>query len=159
LQYDKDGANQRLWSKEDMNEFSKRAQCFVDTISNITVPGTGGMKTNGERTLAETLADHEGLKTSYMAYMQWLKTNRTGKDEKRLPGLQYSPKQLFFLNSAIDQCSKLRRKKRISLVRYSNYPVESIRINFQMQNSKEFAEAWNCPVGSFMNPGDKCNLY
>ncbi|XP_060607307.1 neprilysin-11-like [Ruditapes philippinarum] len=44
LRFDKDGANQRLWSKEDMNEFSKRAQCFVDTISNITVPGTGGLK-------------------------------------------------------------------------------------------------------------------
>jgi hypothetical protein len=48
--YDKDGAYQSLWSKEDMNEFSKRAQCFVDTISNITVPGTGGRKVLFTRT-------------------------------------------------------------------------------------------------------------
>jgi hypothetical protein len=33
--------------------------------------------------------------------MQWLKTNRADKDEKRLPGLHYTPKQLFFVNNAI----------------------------------------------------------
>jgi hypothetical protein len=65
LRFDKDGANQRLWSKEDMNKFSKRAQCFVDTISNITVPGTGGIKVLCTRTNTHTHFFHFVLKSLF----------------------------------------------------------------------------------------------
>ena len=40
-------------------------------------------------------------------------------------------------------------KKRFSL----------FRVNGMLKNSEEFAKIWQCPVGSFMNPADKCTLF
>lgn len=55
---------------------------------------------NGITTLGENIADNGGLKTSYEAYQSWLKTHRHSEIEARLPGLNTTEKQLFFLSFA-----------------------------------------------------------
>jgi hypothetical protein len=34
------------------------------------------------------------------AYREWVRTSRRGKEEESLPGMNYTPNQLFFLNAA-----------------------------------------------------------
>ena len=34
-----------------------------------------------------------------------------------------------------------------------------VRTLGSLRNLKEFSDAWNCPVGSYMNPEKKCKLW
>lgn len=41
----------------------------------------------------------------------------------------------------------------------SAYAPARFRVNGVVSNMEEFASAFNCPVGSKMNPADKCTLW
>ena len=53
---------------------------------------------NGEYTLAENIADNGGLKFGYAAYLS--EKAKAQKAEQKLPGLNLSPQQLFFVGFA-----------------------------------------------------------
>ena len=60
---------------------------------------------NGLNTQGENIADNGGIKEAYYAYQQW---SRDHGEEKPLPGLQLSPKQLFWVSAANVWCGKYR---------------------------------------------------
>ncbi|GFT28475.1 endothelin-converting enzyme homolog, partial [Nephila pilipes] len=60
--YDKNGNLNHWWKNSSVQNFEKRAQCFVDQYSSYEVLGT---KLNGKLTLGENLADCGGLKVAY----------------------------------------------------------------------------------------------
>lgn len=102
------------------------------------------------------MADLAGMKISYDTYINWVQENGA---EPLLPGLNYSPFQLFWISSAIRHCSKYSRE---SLERYiDNYQwsPEQFRVNGPLQNLKEFAFDFGCPLGSKMNPVNKCTVW
>lgn len=43
--------------------------------------------------------------------------------------------------------------------RASFHPPIPVRINGALSNFKEFAEAFDCPIDSPMNPKDKCDMW
>jgi predicted metalloendopeptidase len=49
---------------------------------------------NGVTTQGENMADNGGVRQAYLAYKQHIKEHGP---EPSLPGLKYSPEQLFFL--------------------------------------------------------------
>ena len=57
-----------------------------------------GLKINGDLTLKENIADNGALKEAYNAYHKY--TDRFGH-ELKLPGLKYTPKQLFWISAAM----------------------------------------------------------
>lgn len=63
---------------------------------------------NGINTQGENIADNGGIKESYRAYKKWIKENGA---EKRLPGLEYTPEQLFWVSAAQTWCSVYRPGK------------------------------------------------
>ena len=63
----------------------------------------GGLRINGDLTLKENIADNGAIKEAYKAYEKY--TRKFG-DELPLPGLKYSPKQLFWIAAAMNWCSK-----------------------------------------------------
>lgn len=36
----------------------------------------------------------------FQAYRNWVQTKHAGKEEPKLPGMDYTPNQLYFLNAA-----------------------------------------------------------
>lgn len=112
---------------------------------------------NTSSTFDENLADLAGMKVSYDTYVNWVHENGV---EPQLPGLNYSPKQLFWISSAIHQCSKYSAE---TLQMYNaNYPVHSsrqFRANGALQNLEEFAIDFGCAVDSRMNPMEKCTIW
>ncbi|XP_060561617.1 neprilysin-1-like [Ruditapes philippinarum] len=157
--FDKEGRKQAWWLQRDVDKFETKTQCFIDMWSNFTIPGTGGMKNNGELTLNEVLSDHEGARISYKAYRRMIEKQQNGKEEKRLPGLPYTPNQLFFINLVQPMCTNIRNDMKKFWIQNMVHPLSSIRFVGLLQNNEEFADTWNCPVGSRMNPADKCTLY
>lgn len=57
---------------------------------------------NGINTQGENIADNGGIKESYLAYLKWVQQNGP---ELKLPGLKYTPQQLFWISAAQNWCS------------------------------------------------------
>lgn len=55
--------------------------------------------------LGENIADNGGIKESYLAYQKWEEDNGP---EPRLPGLEYTPQQMFWISAAQTWCSVYR---------------------------------------------------
>ncbi|XP_048750053.2 neprilysin-1-like [Ostrea edulis] len=157
-QYDGDGILKQWWSNTSVKNFKERADCISKQYSSYTVEDAN-KKLNGEQTLGENIADNGGVKESWLAYEKWLQKTRNGKPEPFLPGLDYTPEQLFFLNAAHSWCGLVRPEeaaRRILVEIHSDYKS---RVNGPLQNNKQFSKAFNCVSGSYMNPKHKCVVW
>jgi predicted metalloendopeptidase len=56
-------------------------------------------------------------------------------------------------------CSKTGEKSQRLSVRTDQHAPSRVRVNAGLSNMPEFAEAFSCPVGSAMNPADKCSVW
>jgi neprilysin len=108
------------------------------------------------RRAGENIADNGGLKQSFRAYRKWVSIHG---EEPELPGLNLTHNQLFFLNYAQIWCGSMRPEDALTKIRSSVHSPGIIRVIGPLSNSKDFAEAYNCPVGSRMNPTSKCSVW
>lgn len=90
------------------------------------------------------------------AYRKWVQQHG---DEPDLPGLNLTHDQLFFLNYAQIWCGSMRPEDALTKVRSSVHSPGPIRVLGPLSNSWDFAHAYMCPLGSPMNPTDKCNVW
>lgn len=67
--------------------------------------------------------------------------------------------QLFFLNYAQIWCGTMRPEDALTKIRSSVHSPGPIRVLGPLSNSPEFAAAYQCPVGSPMNPRRKCSVW
>lgn len=112
---------------------------------------------DGELVHGESIADHGALKIAYNAYKAWISDNG---EESRLPSLEkYTPLQMFWISNAQIWCTRII-KEELSLQLISDYhaPAE-YRVNGPIRNSEHFAEDFECPTGSFMNPLKRVNVW
>ncbi|XP_022344014.2 neprilysin-1-like [Crassostrea virginica] len=157
-QYDGHGNLKQWWSNASITNFKERADCMTNQYSSYTVE-EAGKKLNGKLTLGENIADNGGLKESWLAYEKWLETTREGKQEPFLPGLDYTPKQLFFLNAAHVWCGLVRPDEATRRILTDPHGNFKSRVIGPLQNNEEFSKAFDCPAGSYMNPRDKCIVW
>ena len=87
--FDKDGNMHEWWTKEDAENFGKRADGYANFFSNIKV--LSDLNANGKFTLGENLADHGGLMVSFNALKNAMKSTLCGDKEG------FTPEQRFFL--------------------------------------------------------------
>lgn len=98
-QFDASGNLVDWWTEDTTNAYLEKAQCIIDQYGNFTEPNVD-LNLNGINTQGENIADNGGIKEAYLAYQ------KHGK-KVRLPGLDYSTDQLFWISAAQTWCAKL----------------------------------------------------
>ena len=111
---------------------------------------------NGINTQGENIADIGGVKISYLAYQEWAKRNGP---EPSLPGLDYSPSQLFWISVGNTWCIKQRPEVLKLIITTGVHSPGQFRVLGPLSNMPEFAKDFKCPVGSKMNPQKKCSVW
>ncbi|KAF2352626.1 Peptidase M13 N-terminal domain [Trinorchestia longiramus] len=154
-QFDKNGNLKQWWNNRTIKAFRERAQCIIDQYSSYKVDQVNKFL-DGRITQGENIADNGGIKQAYRAYHQWV--DRNG-EEDLLPGIELSHDQLFFLNYAQIWCGSMRPEETKIKMLVSVHSLGPIRVLGPLSNSYDFARAYNCPVGSRMNPEQKCYVW
>lgn len=153
--HDKEGNIREWWTNKTNDAFAERSKCMEEQYSSIVVEQVS-MPVDGKITLSENIADNGGVKEAFMAYQKWV--NRHGA-EKRLPGLNLSGEQLFFVNYAQIWCGNTRNEQLILDLKISEHSPGPVRTQLPLANLDAFADAFRCPLGSQMNPANKCIVW
>jgi len=155
-QFDDEGNLANWWEEQTANNFLAKSQCIIKQYGNYTAKSLG-IKLNGINTQGENIADNGGIKESYKAYHKWSKKNG---EEPRLPGLQkYTPTQMFWISAGHTWCSKYRDAALERRIKTGAHSPGPFRVKGPFSNSPDFSRDWNCPVGSGMNPVNKCEVW
>lgn len=154
-QFDEAGNFQNWWDEETKARFNEKTSCFIEQYSKYNYT-EAKVSVNGDITKDENIADNGGLKVAYAAYKKWVKDH---SEEEPLPGLNYTPNQLFWLAAAQNFCEKNSESGLFYLIQTDSHTRERYRIIGAIANSEDFARDYQCPVGSAMNPPEKCTLW
>lgn len=131
-----------------MDEYTNLTNCFSDQYSTYQLGYNWSV--DGNLTLQENICDFAGLQQSFNAFSQfYIHPSFT------LPALsQFTPQQLFFIQHAQIWCEITADEPE-----QDAHSPGKFRANGVLVNSNTFAEIFKCPLGSPMNPRDKCLLW
>ena len=156
-QKDSEGNLADWWEEETKEIYLERVKCIIDQYENYTVEvGGESLPVNGIRTQGENIADNGAHQVVQRAYVRI--ASEYGL-EPRLPGLDFTPRQLFWLAGAAIYCRNYRPDYLRNMMPTNIHAPSRIRVNGPLKNSAEFASDWNCEVGTPMNPADKCIVW
>lgn len=153
--FDSNGNLNNWWNNSTKNTYIEKTKCMIQQYANYQEP-TLGINLNGVSTLGENIADNGGIKISYKAYKKYIE--KYGR-ESGLFSLNYTPEQLFWIQNAQTWCTVYRKETLQSLFRIGTVTPGKYRVLGYIQNSKDFARDFKCPIGSPMNPIDKCEVW
>ncbi|XP_075972536.1 endothelin-converting enzyme 1-like isoform X2 [Anticarsia gemmatalis] len=157
--YDEEGNLKQWWSAATLEHYHSKVQCIIDQYSKYHMPQLPNYTVHGFNTQGENIADNGGLRAALNAYSLFSKRVPLARRDA-LPGLpDYKPDQLFFLGFAQIWCGNSTVGALKSKMVEGVHSPNKIRVIGTLSNSKEFAEAWQCPTGSPMNPEHKCVLW
>ncbi|CAG0880101.1 unnamed protein product, partial [Cyprideis torosa] len=105
----------------------------------------------------ENLADNGGLRAAYNAWKK--RAKETEGEDIRLPGINLTDGQLFFVGFAQVWCTASTPLTMHYQVLGDPHSPGQFRVNGPVSNSIEFAKEFNCPDNSRMNPSHKCLLW
>uniref|UniRef100_A0A674KED2 Membrane metalloendopeptidase like 1 n=1 Tax=Terrapene triunguis TaxID=2587831 RepID=A0A674KED2_9SAUR len=154
--FDKDGNMFDWWSNFSAMHFKDQSRCMVYQYGNYTWELAGGQNVSGISTLGENIADNGGVRQAYKAYLKWLE--HEGKEPK-LPGLDLTHKQLFFLNFAQVWCGSYRPEYASQSIKTDVHSPLKYRVMGSLQNFEAFSEAFHCKKGTAMHPVEKCRVW
>ena len=156
-QYDFQGNINKIWTNKTRQLYNDRIQCFIDQYDKIEVEP--GIFVNGEKTKDENTVDTGGMAASFEAYKKWKKDNNIeiSLNQKILPGLQFNEEQLWWISFGRTWCDVFKPGYYENW-QYGHSPKPA-RINGVVQNFQQFADAFECPINSPMNPENKCGLW
>lgn len=109
---------------------------------------------DGVNTQGENIADNGGAKEAYFAYNKWVQRNAP---EGLLPGLKYDQQQLFWI--ALAQSSCTASDDDTYIITADDHAPDEFRVNGVVSNMPDFANDFNCPTDSKMNPTKKCSIW
>jgi len=150
-QFDAKGNLRDWWTKEDGEQFEKRAQCIVDQYAGYTI--VDDIKINSKLTEGEDVADLGGL---ILAYMAW-KADIQGKQLENRDG--FTPDQRFFIGYAQWACENQRPENLRANAITNEHSPGKYRVNGLMVNIPEFQQAFSCKAGEPMVRENRCRVW
>ncbi|KAH9395400.1 hypothetical protein TYRP_020718, partial [Tyrophagus putrescentiae] len=148
-----------VWSFKTQKNVDQKLNCFIEQYGRIIDKVTGN-RLNGRLTLNENIADSSGLEIAFAAY-QNLKKNQM-KKPSGLPQMgEYTTEQLFFLSfaqyciSSQSLCSSYTMEARQKHISRRLHTLQQYRVNVALSNFLPFSQAFNCQLGTVMNPKQK----
>ena len=122
-----------------------------------------GSKVSGLYTLGENIADNGGLHMAFNV-LQWYKQQLAwfGYEDPVPPSKNpLTSDQLFYWAHAQNWCTKATDQYIALQTRLDAHAPGEARVWAPLVNQAGFAKAYNCPIGSKMNPplDRKCDLY
>ncbi|RMZ70940.1 Peptidase family M13 [Pyrenophora seminiperda CCB06] len=142
--YDQNARKTNWWSKDVVEAFENKTECFVDQYSNFTIPALGPyVHVKGHFTLDENLVDANGLSIAFQAW----KSRLGEKPDKSLRGLEhFTQEQMFFISFGNFFCSPGRNYTSIDQINTDVHAPDWARILGTTANSREFRESFHCKV-------------
>jgi len=150
-QFDAKGNLRDWWTKEDGEQFEKRAQCIVDQYAGYTI--VDDIKINSKLTEGEDVADLGGL---ILAYIAW-KADTQGKQLENRDG--FTPDQRFFIGYAQWACENQRPENLRANAITNEHSPGKYRVNGLMVNIPEFQQAFSCKAGQPMVRENRCRVW
>jgi putative endopeptidase len=157
-QFDEKGNLKNWWSKEDEEQFNKRAAVLAKQFSNMVVIDT--MRINGNATLGENLADLGGLLIGLDAFKQ---TNAY-KDNKVIAG--YTPLQRYFLGYALGWLYQTRQEQLASQLLTdvhspAKYFTQHLVLSLAVRCTYQILPGWYCgkAFSSYNSPSKPDKLF
>ncbi|RHZ09288.1 hypothetical protein DYB26_012965 [Aphanomyces astaci] len=155
--FDGDGKINPLWSATTMKTFDEKAKCFIEQYGSMDIKSelTGDLfgKVDGNLTLVETISDNEGLNNAYRAYRDYVHAVSEATKYTKETG-----EKMFWIRYGQSWCEK-NSDEYLQFLLTDVHPPSRHRLIGAVQNSVDFAKAFNCPVDSPMNPTKKCVLW
>jgi putative endopeptidase len=133
-QYDAVGNLSDWWTKEDGEEYIKRAKAIIEQYNEFVPVDT--LHVNGEATQGENIADLGGLLLGLDAF----KKTQQYKDGKLIGGL--TPLQRYFLGYAYGWMYQVKKERLANQVMTDVHSPAKERVNGPMVNIPEFYEAF-----------------
>ncbi|EDV94319.1 GH20297 [Drosophila grimshawi] len=150
------------WDAQSESNFVDRQRCFTNQYSKYTYHGIRLPKTTAQ---SENIADNGGMRLAYAAYSDLQDAQeRTVEGRKqllreKLPTLNYTKMQLFFISYAQIWCNDAHPRVRHLQVSTDLHMPGEFRVIGPLSNFGEFAKEFQCAVGTRMNPPRKCMIY
>ncbi|KAH8418517.1 hypothetical protein KR009_010843, partial [Drosophila setifemur] len=154
-QFDVKGNLRDWWQPDTQKAYLAKAKCIIEQYGNYTERATG-LNLNGINTQGENIADNGGVKESYIAYRRWVEKHG---EEPKLPGLDYSPEQMFWISAGQTWCAKYRKESLKMRITTGVHSPSEFRVLGSFSNMKDFAKDFQCPEDSAMNPIQKCEVW
>jgi putative endopeptidase len=153
-QFDAEGNLRDWWSKSSGEAFHKAAKCVIDQYDKYEA--LPGVHLNGANSAGENIADIGGVKIGYEAYKAW-RAKQTPPPPATVDGM--SDDQMYFLSYGQSWCMALRPERLETIAHSDEHSPPQWRVNGVIVDEPGFAEAFKCPVGRPMNPGNSCSVW
>jgi len=140
-QFDERGNLREWWTKEDGDEFNKRAEAIVKQFNDYIAVGTTHV--NGSATQGENIADLGGINIGWDAFR---KTEQY-KSAKTIGG--FTPAQRYFIGWALGWMNQIRPENLAVRVKTDVHAPSFLRVTGPVTNMVPFYDAFG------VKPGDK----
>nr|XP_023029894.1 neprilysin-1-like [Leptinotarsa decemlineata] len=142
-----------LWDNETLDEIVARSTCLDDQYIEFLDEENDDVE---ESLHNENFADLIGIDIAYEAYHDWWKIH--GNEEKALPGLTYTPKQMFWIQFATNFCYEKIIAEEYDILN-RNHASFNYRVLSPLKNSRYFPLDFKCSPGTNMNSVEKCFIF
>ncbi|XP_066596358.1 endothelin-converting enzyme 1-like [Prorops nasuta] len=161
IKCNKEGHAANLWPLPVHETYKEKADSVTNLYNRFPIPELfiegKPVHTDGEKTLAENIADLIGLQMSYDAYKDNQRKNG-GKDVRLLAFEKISSDKLFFMHHALSRCTNITPKNRLCMHQTDCHASPEVRLRGTISNHKDFGDVFGCKPGTPMNPlsSNKC---